>query len=78
MKVATLLHSLVSSETPTPAQPYSLLLPFSRQEISEILELSPETVSRTLSTLRREQVLDARGRRLTIHDLGKLRAAARR
>lgn len=78
MKVATLLHSLVSSETPTPAQPYSLLLPFSRQEISEILELSPETVSRTLSTLRREQVLDARGRRLTIHDLGKLRAAAQR
>lgn len=77
-KVATLLLSLISSETPTPAQPYPLLLPFSRQEISEILELSPETVSRTLSTFRREQVLDARGRRLTVHDMGKLRTAAQR
>ena len=78
MKVATLLLSLVTSETPAPAKSYSLVLPFSRQEISEILELSPETVSRTLSLLRREQVLDARGRRLNIQDLPKLEAAAQR
>jgi CRP-like cAMP-binding protein len=78
MKVATLLLSLVTSETPTPSPSYSLVLPFSRQEISEILELSPETVSRTLSILRREQVLDARGRRLNIQDVAKLQAAAQR
>ena len=78
MKVATLILSLVSSETPTATDAYSLTLPFSRQEISEILELSPETVSRTLSLLRRDRVLEARGRRVAIHDLGKLQAAAHR
>jgi CRP-like cAMP-binding protein len=78
MKVATLILSLTSSETQTPSETYSLILPFSRQEISEILELSPETVSRTLSTFRRDQVLEARGRRVTIHDVKKLQAAAHR
>ena len=78
MKVATLILSLVSSETQAPRGTYSLVLPFSRQEISEILELSAETVSRTLSTFRHEQVLEARGRRVTIHDIEKLRAAAHR
>lgn len=78
MKVATLLLSLVSSETAMPPKTYSFQLPFSRQEISEILELSPETVSRTLSSMRREHVLDARGRRVTIQDTDKLRVAAQR
>ena len=78
MKVATFLLSLISSETQAPTETYSLTLPFSRQEISEILELSAETVSRTLSTFRRDQVLGARGRRVTIHDIKKLQAAAHR
>lgn len=76
MKVATLLLSLISSETNSPTKQYSFLLPFSRQEISEILELSPETVSRTLSSMRREQVLDAHGRRVTIQDVERLRTSA--
>lgn len=76
MKVATLLLSLISSETDLPPKPYSFLLPFSRQEISEILELSPETVSRTLSSMRREQVLDAHGRRVTVQDVERLRTSA--
>jgi CRP-like cAMP-binding protein len=78
MKVATFVLSVISSETQTPTETYSLTLPFSRQEISEILELSAETVSRTLSTFRRDQVLEARGRRVTIHDIKKLQAAAHR
>ncbi len=78
MKVATLLLSLVNTEVEGPVKSHSLTLPFSRQEISEILELSPETVSRTLSAFRREQVLEARGRRLAIQDVGKLEAAAHR
>jgi len=78
MKLATLLVSLASPEAEKPARPFYLILPLSRQEISEILELSPETVSRTLSAFRREQVLDARGRRLAILDLPKLQAAAQR
>jgi CRP-like cAMP-binding protein len=78
MKVATLLLSLASMEAESPARGFSFVLPFSRQEISEILELSPETVSRTLSTFRREEILDARGRRVTISDMTKLQAAAQR
>jgi CRP-like cAMP-binding protein len=78
MKIATLLLSLVHSEIEKPDKTHSLTLPFSRQEISEILELSPETVSRTLSTFRREQVLEARGRRLSIQDVDKLQDAAHR
>ena len=78
MKIATLLLSLVTSETATPPRPYSFQLPFSRQEISEILELSPETVSRTLSSMRHEQMLDAHGRRVTIQDIDRLRTAAQR
>jgi CRP-like cAMP-binding protein len=76
MKIATLLLSLVTSETAAPPSPYSFQLPFSRQEISEILELSPETVSRTLSSMRHEQMLDARGRKVTIQDIDRLRTAA--
>ncbi len=78
MKVATLLLSLVHIEVEGPLQAHALTLPFSRQEISEILELSPETVSRTLSSFRREQVLEARGRKLSIQDVGKLQHAAQR
>jgi CRP-like cAMP-binding protein len=78
MKIATLLLSLMEAEVATPLEAQTLVLPFSRQEISEILELSPETVSRTLGSLRRERVLEARGRRLEIQDVSKLQAAAHR
>ncbi|MBI1941155.1 MAG: Crp/Fnr family transcriptional regulator [Acidobacteria bacterium] len=78
MKVATFLLSLIASETGSPSFPYTLTLPFSRQEISEILELSPETVSRTLGLFRRDHSIEARGRRLTVRDIEALRSAAHR
>lgn len=80
MKVATLLLSLISSEKPSPdsQDKRSFVLPVSRQEISEILELSPETVSRTLSSFRREDLIEARGRHLVVHNLDALKAAAKR
>lgn len=77
MKMATLLLSFVSSDITEPASTVSLILPFSRQEISEILELSPETVSRTLSAFRRERLIEAHGRRMVIENLAGLQAAAR-
>jgi CRP-like cAMP-binding protein len=78
MKVATFLLSLVGSD-PTPHNGRATLtLPLSRQEISEVLELSPETVSRTLTAFRREQLIDARGRQLAIQNLEGLQSAARR
>lgn len=78
MKLATLLLSLMQAEGNGAREAQSLVLPFSRQEISEILELSAETVSRTLSSLQREQILEARGRHLEIQDVGKLESAAHR
>jgi CRP/FNR family transcriptional regulator len=78
MKVATFLLSLITS-APSPHNGHvTLTLPLSRQEISEILELSPETVSRTLTALRREQLIVARGRHLVIQNLEGLQSAARR
>lgn len=80
MKVATLLLSLVTTEEGgTPGgEARTIILPVSRQEISEILELSPETVSRTLSAFRHEQLIEARGRHLVIHNMQKLEEVARR
>ena len=78
MKVATFLLSFVASD-PTPLNGRTTLtLPLSRQEISEVLELSPETVSRTLTAFRKELLIVARGRHLTIQNLEGLQAAAHR
>jgi len=77
-RVAGLLLSLIKPDAaPAPQATFSLNLPFSRQEISEILELSPETVSRTLSLFAREQLIETRGRRLIIKNLPALEAAGR-
>jgi CRP/FNR family transcriptional regulator len=78
MKLATFLLSLITSDTPANNGTVTLTLPLSRQEISEVLELSPETISRTLSSFRREQLLVARGRRLVIQDRPGLEAVAHR
>ena len=78
MKVATFLLSLVASD-PTPHNGrVTLTLPLSRQEVSEVLELSPETISRTLAAFRRQQLIVARGRHLTIQNLEGLQSAAHR
>jgi len=78
MKVATFLVSLVASE-PSPSNGrLTLALPLSRQEMGEILELSPETVSRTLTAFRREQLITAHGRQLVIQNLEGLESAAHR
>ena len=78
MKVATFLLSLLSHDTPETSGNLTLTLPLSRQEISEVLELSPETVSRTLSAFRREQLVAARGRQLVIQNRASLEAVAHR
>ena len=78
MKVATFLLSLLSHDTPETNGNLTLTLPLSRQEISEVLELSPETVSRTLSAFRREQLVAARGRQLVIQNRANLEAVAHR
>ena len=78
MKVATFLLSLVTSDTPVTNGTINLTLPLSRQEISEVLELSAETISRTLSSFRREQLVVARGRHMVIQNRAGLEAVAHR
>ena len=77
-KVATFLLSLLASDPAPHNDRATLNLPLSRQEISEVLELSPETISRTLAAFRREQLIVARGRHLNIQNVEGLRSAARR
>jgi CRP-like cAMP-binding protein len=78
MKVATFLLSLISIDSPNSDGSISLTLPLSRLEISEVLELSPETISRTFSSFRREQLLGARGRNLLIQNRAALERVAHR
>jgi len=78
MKVATLLLSLVSHHKPADDGTLTLSLPLSRHEISEVLQLSPETVSRTLGALRRERLVTARGRHLIIQNRKGLETVAHR
>jgi len=78
MKLATFLLSLISPDATTTNGNVTLTLPLSRQEISEVLELSPETVSRTLGSFRREKLAVARGRHLIIQDRAGLESVAHR
>jgi CRP/FNR family transcriptional regulator len=78
MKVATFLMTVTSSNHAPAAKGVAMTLPFSRQEISEILELSPETISRILSSFRKDRLIEARGRQLTIRDRSALAKEAQR
>jgi CRP/FNR family transcriptional regulator len=78
MKLATFLLSLITPDTPTSNGTVNLTLPLSRMEISEVLELSPETISRTLSSFRREQLIVARGRHMVIQNHAGLESVAHR
>jgi CRP-like cAMP-binding protein len=77
MKIATLVLSLIRSETAKPTSPYTLHLPFSRQEISDFLELSPESVSRAFTSLKSEGLIEVRARHLIVRDIERLHDAAR-
>jgi CRP/FNR family transcriptional regulator len=78
MKLATFLLAVTPSEKQQGSASASTTLAFSRGEISSLLELSPETISRTFSALRRARLIEARGRRLTICDRAGLERVAQR
>ena len=77
-RVATLLCSLLSTETKDKGGNAVLRLPFLCQEIGEMLELSPETVSRTWSALERDGVIKKHGRKIVVQDAAALEKAAQR
>lgn len=78
MRVATFILSMISPIEGNSSNSCSLTLPLTSQEIAEILELSPETVSRTWHTLREEGLIKKRGRHLIIQDVNALEATAKR
>lgn len=77
-RVATFLLSLIPSGERSSENSCSLNLPFTSQEIAEILELSPETVSRTWHALREDGLIEKSGRRLAIPDLKALERMSKR
>lgn len=78
MRVATFLLSLISPDEKASVSSCALTLPLTSQEIAEILELSPETVSRAWNALRQEGLIEKRGRRLVVQDLHALEETAKR
>jgi CRP-like cAMP-binding protein len=77
-RVATLLCSLLSADAKDKGGNAVLRLPFLCQEIGEMLELSPETVSRTWSALERDGVIKKHGRKIVVQDAEALEKAAQR
>lgn len=80
MKVVTFILSLLRPDKTDSTTPETCLLtlPLSSQEIGDVLELSPETVSRTWRTLQREGLIEKRGRRLIIQNMQRLEGAVKR
>ncbi len=77
-RVATFVLSLINAgeKGVPPHGNCAVTLPLSSQEIGDILELSPETVSRAWTALSKSGVLDKRGRRLVVRDFSALERAA--
>lgn len=72
-RVASFLLVLSSKATLMGAAPDSFALPMSRQDISDFLCLSTETVSRALSQLKRAGVIaTGKGRRIDVRNLSAL------
>lgn len=78
MRLATFLLSLIPPGEEISSDTCSITLPLTSQEIGEVLELSPETVSRTWNALRREGLIEKHGRSLVIQNLQGLEGAAQR
>lgn len=78
MRVATFLLSLIPPDQRVSSNSCTITLPLTSQEIGEVLELSPETVSRTWNALRQDGLIEKRGRHLMIHDVHGLEGAAQR
>ena len=78
MRVATFALSLVPPEELESSRTAAVTLPFSSLEISEILDMSPETVSRAWGTLRRDGLIEKHGRKLIIQNLESMRNVAHR
>ncbi len=71
-KIACFLLSPPHRFSSTKAIKKTITLPLSRKEISEMLGLTQETVSRTLSQFERDQIVKVNGKKILLLDLRKL------
>ena len=76
-RVATLLLQLLSDSAAVAERPAAFELPLSRLELGEVLELSPETISRTLHAFENEHLIELHRREVSVRDLARLREASR-
>ena len=63
-------HTLTNSSTKVMEK--AVILPLSRQELSEMLGLSPETISRTLSQFEKDRIVKVNGKKILICNPQKL------
>ncbi len=71
-RIADFLLYLHHSQCSCEVNPRKISFPMTRQEISELLGLKQETVIRTLSQLKSENVIQIKGRDITLLNLPKL------
>lgn len=76
-RVATLLLHLLPEDGAVAEHPPFVDLPLSRLELGEILELSPETISRTLHAFEHEHLIELHRRQVAIRDLPRLQEESR-
>lgn len=78
-RVATFLYFLVSRGMAGPVKPdtpLTMTLPLTREEIGDFLGITIETVSRQFSALRKDSVIEGRGREITVLDVVRLKSEA--
>lgn len=71
-KIAQFLLSSPSVTSSSSSVKKLIILPLSRKELSELLALSPETVSRTFSQFEKDKILKVNGKEISICDTEKL------
>jgi len=77
-RLATLLLSMIEEGEISQSGTATLKVPFSSQEVGEILEVSSETISRAWTTLQKIGLIEKRGREVTIPNLAALEKATLR
>jgi len=74
-RLCRLLHRFALAGQPDAAGPAEIRLPVSRVDLAQMIGMQPESLSRLLGRLRREGVVAASGRHLSVPDLSALAAA---
>ena len=76
-RVACFLYSLYRRLLLRSKEQFTFRLPMTREEIGNYLGLSLETVSRRMSSLHEDEIIDVENRMITLRDIDALQALCR-